>query len=307
MDTKSLLDDFINQADSGDLKTASYPKEWNGLKLRISFGMGAPARVPWIAFIAPEITVSNGYYPVYLYYKDFNTLILSYGISETTEYRESWPIEITSTSETIKGYFGKKVPRYGDSYVFKAYTVQNGDEVLIFNNETNVPVSGEELAIDLEQILSQYIQATSAETYNQSSTVSQGIFYLEKQLEDFIIHNWESTDLGEKYDLIVEEGVLLSQQYRTGIGPIDILVKDKKTGSYVVIELKKNQTSDDTIGQVARYMGWIEEKLGDPNVKGIIIAQGYDSKLEYALKRIADVEIYIYEVDFRLREFKGQH
>jgi restriction system protein len=51
---------------------------------------------------------------------------------------------------------------------------------------------------------------------------------MEKQLEDFIIHNWDNTELGKKYNLIIEDGELLSQQYRTDIGPIDILAKDKK-------------------------------------------------------------------------------
>jgi restriction system protein len=97
---------------------------------------------------------------------------------------------------------------------------------------------------------------------------------------------------------------MLSQQYKTDIGPIDILAKDKKTNSYVVIELKKNQTSDDTLGQIARYMGWIKETKKDPNVKGIIIAGSYDKKLDYALKMMKNVEVFLYEVNFRLNEFK---
>ena len=48
------------------------------------------------------------------------------------------------------------------------------------------------------------------------------------QLEDFLIENWEGTELGQKYDLIKEEGELKSQQYKTDIGRIDILVQDKK-------------------------------------------------------------------------------
>ena len=71
---------------------------------------------------------------------------------------------------------------------------------------------------------------------------------MEKQLEDFIIHNWDKTELGERFNLIIEDGELISQQYRTEIGSIDILAKDKKSGSFVVIELKKSQTSDDTVG-----------------------------------------------------------
>lgn len=126
---------------------------------------------------------------------------------------------------------------------------------------------------------------------------------MEKQLEDFIINNWENTELGEKYELIIEDGELLSQQYRTDIGFIDILARDKKTGSHIVIELKKNQTSDDTVGQITRYMGWIMDKMNDKNVKGIIVAAQYDKKLEYALKMMPFIDVFLYVVDFKLIPF----
>ena len=131
------------------------------------------------------------------------------------------------------------------------------------------------------------------------------LFYMESQLEDFLIENWDKTELGKEYDLIVEDGELVSQQYPTGIGKIDILAQDKKTKQYVVIELKKNQTSDDTVGQMTRYMGWLEEHktMGEPT-KGIIIAATYDNRLHYALKKIKDAEVYLYRVDFKLAEFK---
>jgi len=82
------------------------------------------------------------------------------------------------------------------------------------------------------------------------------------------------------------------------------LVQEKKTRDYVVIELKRNQTSDDTVGQLCRYMGWIKDNKNNPGVKGIIITGDYDKKLEYALKIVPEVEVYIYKVDFTLNEFK---
>jgi 5-methylcytosine-specific restriction protein B len=102
---KNILDKFIVQAKSGDLKTSSFPKEYSDLRLRVSFGMGGPARVPWIAFVTTEMQVSKGYYPVYLYYKDLGTLVLAYGISETEEFSKTWPQEIINDSETIDSFF----------------------------------------------------------------------------------------------------------------------------------------------------------------------------------------------------------
>ncbi len=303
---QKILDTFIRQASEGkDLKTYLYPKEYGGLKVRVSFGMGAPARVPWIAFIAPEMQVSKGFYPVYLYYKELATLILAYGVSETEEFGETWPTEVMSSAVTISAFFDKDVPRYGDSFVFKAYKLDIKEkEIRYLSSENNAPVSTKDIESDLGVILEYYRKAVSVETTSPTSTYSQGIFYMEKQLEDFIIYNWAKTELGKKYDLIVEDGELISQQFRTDIGPIDILARDKSTKNYVVIELKKNQTSDDTVGQLTRYMGWIREKKNDKGVKGVIVAGEYDQRLDYALQMVPNCEVFLYEVDFKLKKFQ---
>ena len=143
-----------------------------------------------------------------------------------------------------------------------------------------------------------------AMSLEKESNKDLALFYMESQLEDFLIENWEKTELGKKYELIEENNETVSQQYRTDIGIIDILAKEKETGTYVVIELKKNQTSDDTVGQITRYMGWLEEhKTNGKPVKGIIIAAQYDKRLYYALKKMKDIEVYLYRVDFKLSEF----
>lgn len=128
-------------------------------------------------------------------------------------------------------------------------------------------------------------------------------FLLEKHLEDFLIANWESTSLGLLYDLIEKDGEILSQQYPTDIGKIDLLVTSKSNGDYIVIELKKGQTSDDTVGQVARYMGWVKAKLANgKNVDGIVIAGASDQKLKYALSVLPNARLLIYKVNFTLEE-----
>jgi hypothetical protein len=299
------LNNFILQSQKGDLKTSAYPKEWSDLKMKVSFGMGAPARVPWIGFLADGMSVSRGINPVYLYYKDLQTLILAYGISETEQPLQSWPAEIMNSTQTITAYFDQKVPRYGDSFVFKAYKIKiSGDKVQYIQVDSGNEATEIDLESDLSTLIEYYKKVLSLPSSSViANEMSQGLFYMEKQLEDFIIHNWNSTELGQKYDLIIEEGELLSQQYRTDIGPIDILAKDKKTGSYVVIELKRNQTSDDTIGQLARYMGWIKQNKKDDNVRGVIIAGIYDQKLDYALKMVPNAEVFLYEVNFKLKKF----
>jgi len=51
-------------------------------------------------------------------------------------------------------------------------------------------------------------------------------------------------------------------------------------------------------------MRWIEEKFKS-NVKGIIIAGKYDEKLYYAQTRLKDVEVFLYEVNFKLNEYEN--
>lgn len=297
-----FLKDFIKQTQTDSLKTKDYPKEFLDLKMKVSFGQGALAKVPWVALRAPDMPVSNGYNPVYLFYKEQNTLILAYGISETHIPEVSWTKDIHDTKTKISDFIENPF-RYGDSYVYKHYEplVENDEVSFLRDGEI---ISTEDLENELKEIVSFFKECLNIELKDESSSMSSGLFYMEQQLEDFIIENWDGTEFGKEFDLIYKDGELISQQYMTDIGRIDILAKDKKDGSYVVIELKRNQTSDDTVGQITRYMGWIEENLHDDKVKGIIVAGKYDEKLYYAQKRLKDIEVFLYEVNFKLNEYK---
>ena len=99
-----FLKNFIKQTQTDSLKTKDYPKEFLNLKMKVSFGQGALAKVPWVALRAPDMPVSNGYYPVYLYYKEQNILILAYGISETHIPEVSWTKDIHETKTKISDF-----------------------------------------------------------------------------------------------------------------------------------------------------------------------------------------------------------
>jgi len=146
-----------------------------------------------------------------------------------------------------------------------------------------------------------FLQGVTVETIEDSSS-----FALEKHLEDFLVRNWNSTELGKEYIIYEEDGEPSGQQYATDTGPIDILAisKDKKT--LLVIELKKGKASDSVVGQILRYMDYVVEVLAEPDqtVRGIVIALDDDKKLRRALARLSDVEFYSYKVDFKL--VKGQ-
>jgi 5-methylcytosine-specific restriction protein B len=123
MEYYNQLKSFLRQAGTTDLKTKDYLKEYNNLRVKVSFGQGNAAVIPWIAFLRDGQTVQNGIYPVYLYFKNNNKLILAYGISETYSSQYNWPDQ---NSIKIIDYFkniGISANRYGESMVFKVYDV----------------------------------------------------------------------------------------------------------------------------------------------------------------------------------------
>lgn len=301
-----ILNSFVLQSQTDNQKWSHYPREFLELKTKVSFGMGGTAKISWISFLAPEMQTSHGYYPVYLFYKKENKLILAYGLSETSEFASTWPVEIINNEKRIDNYITEPW-RYGDSFVYKIYNpkISSDNKKVSYFNDNNENISKEKLNTDLIGIINYYKKTVNLEIKNEESFLSKGLFYMEKQLEDFIILNWDKTEFGKKYDLIFENGTLISQQFKTEIGYIDILARDKITNNYVVIELKKNQTSDDTVGQLSRYMGWIKKNKKDDGVKGVIVAGQFDNKLDYARSMIPNTEVFLYEVDFKLKEYKS--
>lgn len=116
---------FLQQAETEDLKTKDYYKDrFAGLTVKVSFGQGVKAQVPWIAFLNDTDKVSDGIYPVYLYYREFDLLILAFGLSETAEPKRQWSLinPTTISSYFNQNNFGQPI-RYGSSYIHKTYKV----------------------------------------------------------------------------------------------------------------------------------------------------------------------------------------
>lgn len=127
-------------------------------------------------------------------------------------------------------------------------------------------------------------------------------FALEKHLEDFLVQNWKQSELGKNYDIFEEEGEIVGQQYPSDTGPIDILAISKDKKELLVVELKKRKASDNVVGQIQRYMGFVLEKLTEEGqtVKGIIIAHEDDLKIRRALSVTNNIEFYKFQVSFKL-------
>jgi len=51
-------------------------------------------------------------------------------------------------------------------------------------------------------------------------------------------------------------------------------------------------------------MGWVKRNLKNENVKGVIVCGKYDEKLNYAQESVKNIEVFLYEVNFSLKEYK---
>ena len=121
----TLLTQFFAQANQAvSLVVKGYPDSYRGLAVRVSFGKGTAAKVPWIAFLGYGQENQNGIYPVFLYYKAEQLLILARGISDTARPAKLWrPKAKQDHRSTVIERFGHEPERYGDSYAYRTYRV----------------------------------------------------------------------------------------------------------------------------------------------------------------------------------------
>lgn len=120
---------------------------------------------------------------------------------------------------------------------------------------------------------------------------------VEQYLEDILVAQWDSLDWGADLEYI-------GRQVPCGtLGRIDILARDRATGDFVVIELKRDQTDDEVIGQLSRYMGWAADHKAASEgvgVRGIIVVHELTPKLRAAASAHRNIEVYKYELTVAL-------
>jgi len=137
------------------------------------------------------------------------------------------------------------------------------------------------------------------------STESEQRFGLERHLHEFLRDNWNHVELGRDWVLYQEPGdEEAGYEYPCDIGRIDLLAKHRNEPRWLVVELKRNQTSDQTVGQLLRYIGWVKRHLAEDGeqVHGMIICREADNALRYALSTLQNVELRRYQVEFHLSE-----
>ena len=213
-----------------------------------------------------------------------------YYVGEITSEYVYRPNEVLSHRRLVKWY-EKGVARQEMSNPLQKSTGSVG-------TVSNITKYAEELEALLEG------KTPPALTHSDSTVEDPSVFALEKHLEEFLVANWSSTELGREYDIYTDEGEIVGQQYQSDTGPIDILAisKDKKT--LLVVELKRGRASDNVVGQIQRYMGYVKDELCEQgqNVKGIIIALEDDLRIRRALSVATNIDFYRYQVSFKLEQ-----
>lgn len=155
---RKLIETFISIADKQVTGKGVKPEayafiqenegEFEDLEVKISFGVGNAAAVPWIGFLGYGQSVARGINPALLYFKKQKTLILAYGVSEKKQPLENWPnaSELTSINSYFKKHFKQAAEKYGTSYVYYAYS-------------TKTPVNAKTIEKDLKNLIAEYHEA----------------------------------------------------------------------------------------------------------------------------------------------------
>jgi len=106
-------------------------------------------------------------------------------------------------------------------------------------------------------------------------------FVLESGIEEAVKANLSQLKLR-----LAEEEIRQQCSLGVGIGRTDLICRDKED-NYVVLELKATHSSDNVVGQILRYMGFIRENWAQKEkkeVKGIVLTPSYDEQLRLAAK-----------------------
>jgi Holliday junction resolvase-like predicted endonuclease len=123
----------------------------------------------------------------------------------------------------------------------------------------------------------------------------QKIFEYEVDLHKKLYETWNNSPFANEWSL-VKSGTYLGKYNTNEIGEIDLLARSKDSKKWLVVELKQRQSSDDTVGQILRYMGWVKKhKLeAKQTVEGLIICGEHSANLSYALKCLPNIKALVY-------------
>lgn len=128
-------------------------------------------------------------------------------------------------------------------------------------------------------------------------------FAYESDLRDFLARNLTLVEPGLQ---LYQDEEITGVEFPAGGRYIDILAVDQD-GGLVVIELKVSRGYDRVVGQLLRYMGWIEQNHAEPGqrVRGVIAAREISQDLRLACANLADIVLYEYQLSVTLKRINA--
>lgn len=182
------------------------------------------------------------------------------------------------------------------------YAAKQGEDDLFFQIDSNrfrlydtkqdpLPIHGA-----INRTVSQLSELAEEEVELGASTE----FAYESDLRDYLAKNLQIIESGLR--LYEEEGIT-GVEFPVGGRFIDILAVDSKN-DFVVIELKVSRGYDRVIGQLLRYIAWIQKNQADSGqkVRGVILAREISEDLILACSLIPNVELFEYELSLSLKK-----
>ena len=129
------------------------------------------------------------------------------------------------------------------------------------------------------------------------------LFPLESHLRDFVALNIGSIKVhGLSLRLYEDASGRNGVEFPTDVGPIDVFAQNSD-GDFVVFELKLSRGPDRALGQILRYMGWVNKHLAaGKKVLGVIVARDIDEKLKYAISLVPNITVFEYKMRFDLNQ-----
>jgi endonuclease len=133
-------------------------------------------------------------------------------------------------------------------------------------------------------------------TVQEPDDANDAEFAYERDLQNFVAKNLHRIEPGLR---LYDGEEITGLETDAGGRRMDVLAIDAQ-GSYVVIELKVNRAYDRVIGQLARYMAWVEKNMETSRpVRGIIVAKEITEDLKLAASRIQGVSLIEYEMELK--------
>lgn len=130
-------------------------------------------------------------------------------------------------------------------------------------------------------------------------------FAYEKDLQNYLARNLGLIETGLK--LFEEEGIN-GLEFPVGGRFVDILAVDA-AGNYVVVELKVSKGYDRVVGQLLRYIAWIEKNHAEKgqSVRGVIVAREISEDLTLACGSLPNVQLFEYALSVSLRPVQTEN